>query len=71
LDGKPGPFVQQLAVTQTDTLPEKRPRLLKELPNSVKQKNPEPKKRIKIPDRNKGGSHTPHLGLAGQHSSIN
>ena len=33
--------------------PDKRPRLLKELPHSVKQKNPISKNRIKIPARNK------------------
>jgi len=53
LDGKPDPFVQQLAATPTDSLPEKWPRLLKELNRSVKQKNPNPEKRIKIPAGNK------------------
>jgi len=53
LDGKPGPFVQQLAAAATDSLPEKWPRLLKELNRSVKQKNPKPEKRIKIPAENK------------------
>ena len=38
--------------------------MLKELRHSVKQKNPDTEKRIKIPTRNKGGDSPPHTRLA-------
>jgi hypothetical protein len=64
LDVKSRPSVQQLAAPPTVSLPEKWPGLLKELRHSVKQKNPNTEKLIKIPARNKGGDSPPHTRLA-------
>jgi|TARA_B100000953_G_scaffold278543_1_gene254037 hypothetical protein len=64
LDVKSRPSVQQLAAPPTVSFPEKWPVLLKELRHSVKQKNPDTEKDIKIPARNKGRDSPPHTRLA-------
>jgi len=61
LDVKSRPSVQQLAAPPTVSFPEKCPVLLKELRHSVKQKNPDTEKVIKIPARNKGRDSPAHL----------
>jgi hypothetical protein len=69
LDVKSRPSVQQLVGPQTVSLPEKWVRLLKELRHTVKQKNPNTEKRIKIPARNKGGDSSGKPGWPSGHRS--